>query len=114
MDFKFDNKTVFRIKRLLQYALPIKIRKIICDELFKKYVTSDEKSFSKQLYMNLSQLTEMYKLGHEIGLHCYNHVWLERLSQKDQVTEIVKKMSIFVFHKSFIYLLLAISHYFCI
>ena len=47
---RFDSEEIIFIKRLLQIELEEKVRKLITDELFKKYVTKDEKSFSKELY----------------------------------------------------------------
>jgi peptidoglycan/xylan/chitin deacetylase (PgdA/CDA1 family) len=85
---KYDDNITFSIKQLLQVSLPFKDREIICSSLFKKYVSSDEKIFSKKLYMNLSQIKEMKNNGHEFGIHGYNHNWLGSLNKKDQIKEI--------------------------
>ena len=39
-----------KIKFLLQVALPLNIRRKICEFLFKKYVSKNEKIFQKDLY----------------------------------------------------------------
>ncbi len=87
---RYDDSKIMLIKLLLQIALPEKIRKNICDKLFKKYVSPDIKSFAKNLYMNISQIKELHKLGHEIGMHGYDHVRLGKLNKKDQLDEITK------------------------
>ena len=98
---RLDNKNVILIKRLLQYALPDKIRKKICKEIFKKYVGEDEKSFSKKLYMNIKHLKEMKNLSHEIGVHGYNHSWLNKLDMKKQEREITRSVSFWKDNKIF-------------
>ncbi len=85
---RYDDKITIYIKQLLQSFLPLNIRKKICNQLFKKYVSHDTKSFAKKLYMNLSQIQELHKAGNEIGLHGYNHYWLGRLKKEDQNKEI--------------------------
>lgn len=87
---RYDSKNVELIKRLLQFGFSKKLKKKICNLLFKEYVNSDEKIFSKKLYMNISQLNKIYRLGHEIGIHGYDHIWLEYLKKKDQSIEIRK------------------------
>ena len=48
---RYDVKEVVYIKRLLQHALPIPIRKEIIYQLFYKFVSNDEGDFSKSLYL---------------------------------------------------------------
>ena len=43
--------------------------------------------------MNLSQIKEIFDLGHEIGHHCYDHDWLGRLSKIEQSEEILKTLN---------------------
>jgi len=86
---RYDDNLTKLIKQLLQTVLPHAIRTKICDDLFKEYVTEDTVSFVKKLYMNISQVKEIYNLGHEIGLHGFNHFWLGHLSEKDQRNEIL-------------------------
>tara|TARA_B100000035_G_scaffold312043_1_gene322716 strand:+ start:4817 stop:5737 length:921 start_codon:yes stop_codon:yes gene_type:complete len=89
---RYDDNTTMYIKQLLQSLLPLNIRKKICDQLFKKYVSNDTKSFAKRLYMNLSQIKELLKAGNEIGLHGYNHYWLGRLKKEEQIKEITNSV----------------------
>ena len=42
--------------------------------------------------MNLSQVSEIRKLGHEIGVHGYDHVRLGNLSKDTQRSEILKAL----------------------
>lgn len=85
---RYDTAKVIFIKRMLQRELPEKLRNIIADFLFNKYVSKNEKSFSRELYMNINQLKQMRKKGMYIGSHCYNHYWLNTLSKKQQQKEI--------------------------
>lgn len=85
---RFDSKEIIYIKRLLQVELEEPLRKIIIDELFRKYVTNDEKAFSRELYMNSEQLKCMIRSGMYVGSHGYNHYFLNSLSPEKQETEI--------------------------
>ena len=87
---RFDSSKIMLIKLLLQEVLPKNIRTDICDKLFKNYVSAEIKSFAKNLYMNISQVKEMRKLGHEIGMHGYDHVRLGKLNKEEQINEIMK------------------------
>ena len=89
---RFDSKEIIFIKRLLQFELDLEIRSIIVDKLFRKYVTDDEKDFSNSLYMNLDQIKYLVECGMYIGSHGYNHVWLDRVSRKEQEYEIEKSI----------------------
>ena len=84
----WDIKEVIYVKRMLQNELPIGLRKIIVNNLFTKYVSSDEKSFANDLYMNINQLKTMSENNMVIGGHCYSHPWLETLTPSDQEKEI--------------------------
>ena len=85
---RFDVKEVIFIKKLLQVELEEELRNIIVDELFRKYVTSDEKAFSKELYMDLDQLSCMIRHGMYVGSHGYDHYFLNSLSPEKQEREI--------------------------
>lgn len=85
---RFDSKEIIFIKRLLQVELEESLRKIIVAELFKKYVTNDECSFSKELYMDQDQLRCMIRNGMYVGSHGYDHYFLNSLSPKKQEQEI--------------------------
>jgi len=85
---RFDVKEVIFIKRLLQAELDEKLRSIILNDLFTKYVTSDEAAFSRELYMSKEQLKCMARNGMYIGSHGYDHYWLNTLSCERQEEEI--------------------------
>lgn len=89
---RFDPKEVVFIKHILQYVLDEKLQNIITNELFKKYVTSDEKAFSNEIYMNIEQLQCMQRNGMYIGCHGYNHLWLGEVSEDIQEDEIDKSL----------------------
>lgn len=89
---RFDNADVIFIKRLLQVELPEKLRRIITNTLFKKYVSNDEESFSRELYMNTDQMKCMIRHGMYIGSHGFDHYWLNSLSPERQAQEIDKSL----------------------
>lgn len=89
---RFDNaKTVF-VKRILQTALPEKLRGIIASNLFEKYINLPEDVFARELYLNKDQIKCMKNNGMFIGLHGYNHYWLGNLSKEEQTNEIDKAL----------------------
>lgn len=92
---RYDVAKVVLFKRLLQKELPKKIRKTICHDLFSKYVSSDSQAFAKELYMGIDQLAELNDLGHEIGLHGYDHYWLSKHSDNDQYQDIELSLDFF-------------------
>lgn len=85
---RFDTKEVIFIKKMLQRELPEKLRNIIVNFLFNKYVSKDESSFSRELYLNMDQLKCMRRKGMYIGSHGYNHYWLNTLSREQQQKEV--------------------------
>lgn len=84
----FDSAEVIFIKRILQRELPEKLRNFIVNFLFNKYVSNDEETFSRELYMNVDQLKCMIRKGMHIGSHGYDHYWLNTLSKEQQQNEI--------------------------
>ena len=89
---RYDTAEVMFIKYMLQVVLQEDLRLIICNYLFKKYVTNDEASFSEQLYMNVEKIRELRAEGMHIGSHSYDHYWLGSLSKEKQETEINKSL----------------------
>lgn len=83
-----DIPEVVFVKRLLQKGLPEEPRSMIIDELFSKYVTSDEQAFSRQLYMNTDELKWMLRHGMYIGSHGWGHYWLNTFSKDRQANEV--------------------------
>ena len=76
---RFDNKETIFFKRILQTVLPEKLRNMITSEIFKNCVGISEEMFAKELYMNFDQIKCMKKNGMYIGLHGYDHYWLNKL-----------------------------------
>lgn len=89
---RFDCKEVIFIKRLLQVELQEPIRSAIINQLFKKYVSSDEGAFSRELYMSKDQLKCMQRNGMIIGSHGYDHFWLGSLPKEEQLLELTKSV----------------------
>lgn len=89
---RFDPPEVIFVKRLLQWALPSALRASIASQLFRKYISADEVSFARELYVSMDQLREMAAAGMEIGGHGYAHEWLGNLdfeSQREEITRTV-------------------------
>lgn len=76
---RFDTKETIFVKRMLQTALPEKLRNTISSELFQKYVGVTEEQLSYELYMTEEQVRTMKRHGMFIGIHGYDHYWLANL-----------------------------------
>ena len=85
---RFDSAEVIYIKQMLQHALPEKLRHHIASELFSKYVTFDEETFARELYMDADQLSLMQHNGMYIGAHGVSHCWLNKISLDRKIEEI--------------------------
>ncbi|HEX2972812.1 MAG TPA: polysaccharide deacetylase family protein [Tepidisphaeraceae bacterium] len=89
---RFDPAEIIFLKRMLQRDLPIELRNVLVDSLFRRYVTADEHAFAAELYMNLDQLRELSRAGIGIACHGYDHLWLGTLSQPQQVQQIRRSL----------------------
>lgn len=85
---RYDSTATAFLKRLLQHALPSVVRQRAVDELFRRYVSVDEATFSRELYMDMSQLRCLLKNGMEIGGHGDRHEHMGLLSRERQVDEL--------------------------
>jgi len=85
---RWDPAEVVYVKRLLQHALPEAMRRPLLDELFHRFVSSDEAAFAAELYMTASEALEMRAAGMTIGAHGDRHLRLPTLSRDDQAVEI--------------------------
>jgi len=90
---RFDPAEVIFCKCMLQFELPIMLRESIVNDLFARYVTTDQGSFAKELYMSADQICFLLREGMYVGSHGYDHVWQGRLSANDQVSEIDRSLS---------------------
>lgn len=90
---RFDNCDVIFIKRMLQHVLPEALRLIITDHLFEQFVGIEQEIFSRELYMNSSQLAQLVQEGMHVGCHGYDHYWWGELdySALDQELYISKR-----------------------
>ena len=84
---RYDAREVTVIKRLLQRELPEPVRIEIVRRLFAEYVTRDEASFARELYMSLDQIECLRRHGMHIGSHGYTHAWMNHISQCEQAVE---------------------------
>ena len=91
---RFDSKETIFVKRMLQTALPEKVRSKICDDLFKKYVGISEDKLAGELYLTSDQIRLMKEEGMYIGLHGYNHYWLGRLSEEEMQKDIRRALDV--------------------
>ncbi len=85
---RFDTKEIEFIKRILQRELPEELRQIIINRLFHEYVSSDEASFARELYMSMDQIVCMRESGMFIGSHGSGHYWLNSLAPDRQKQEV--------------------------
>ena len=85
---RYDPPEVMFIKYTLQRGLPHELRKIIIDKLFAKFVTADEKAFSKELYMTKDQIACLQRNNMYVGSHGFDHFWLDSISKDSQKMEI--------------------------
>ncbi|MBT8450555.1 MAG: polysaccharide deacetylase family protein, partial [Deltaproteobacteria bacterium] len=85
---RYDPPAVMFVKRTLQRDLPLQLRRDITNRLFTRFVSSDEASFSKELYMSLDQLSCLQSSGMYVGSHGFNHYWLDAIPQQEQEVEI--------------------------
>lgn len=89
---RYDDAAVVFIKRMLQHELPEKLRNIIVDELFGTFVSRDERSFAKELYMTTEQVACLQRNGMYVGSHGFDHYWLSALSEEKQREEIEQSL----------------------
>ena len=85
---RFDGGEVVFIKRILQHVLPKRLRSLIIDKLFDKFVGVDEAVFAKELYCDTAHLVTMKKHGMFIGLHGYAHGWLGNMNYEEYTQDI--------------------------
>ena len=95
IESRFDNRNVMFIKNLLQNYLDEKLRNMIVDELFNKYIPLSEAAFAKELYMSYDQIKLMKKQGMFFGIHGYDHYWLGKLDKEHIQTDVMKALDFF-------------------
>ena len=91
---RFDGADVVFCKRILQTAIPEKLRNEISSKLFSKYVGMSESNFARELYMTPDQIQCMKDNGMFIGLHGYDHYWLGNLEPEQMKRDIDKALEV--------------------
>ncbi len=87
---RYDSAETAFIKKLLQTALPERLRDIIADELFKTYVGISKEALAAELYINRQQVSLMKRNGMFIGAHGYHHYRLANMELKEMRSDIEK------------------------
>lgn len=90
---RLDTKEVIFLKRMLQTALPERLRNIITTEMFQQFVGIDEDKFARELYMTEDQMETLKRHGMFIGVHGYDHYWMERLTEDEAKQDIDKALA---------------------
>lgn len=85
---RFDTDEVAFLKGLLQRDLPPGLRGVVVDDLFRRFVTSDEVAFAGELYASRDQLACMARNGMTIGCHGFAHRWMNELSSQEQARDL--------------------------
>lgn len=85
---RYDPGETAFLKRLLQFALPEAVRAPIVNELFQRHVSVDERTFSRELYMDTSQLRCLLSNGMELGGHGDRHDRIGLLPRERQTEEL--------------------------
>lgn len=102
---RFDIRETVFVKRVLQTAIPERVRNMISSDLFGKYVGITEEQLAYELYMNEDQIRVMKKHGMFIGVHGYDHYWLGNLSDdkmQEDISRALEVMSDFVDEKHWV------------
>lgn len=85
---RLDPAEIIFIKRMLQRELPEALRGQIVDRLFREHVSTNERAFARELYVDLPQLRSMTRHGMHVGSHGHGHYWMNTLSQAEQEREV--------------------------
>lgn len=92
VDERFDGKDTVFVKRMLQTALPERLRNRISSDLFEKYVGVTEEQLAYELYMTPEQIRTLKRHGMFIGVHGYDHYWLSELPPEQMMEDIDKAL----------------------
>ncbi len=89
---RLDDADVIYVKRLIQMALPVPMRKRISDALFREFVTRDEAGFASELYASADELRALAAAGMHVGCHGASHPWMSRLDRAAQAEEVEQSL----------------------
>ena len=87
-DLRFNDNNTNIIRNLLQYILPLELSISIKNQLFKKYVNTNNKTFMKELYLSKKNIKEMIENKMHFGSHGNKHLWLQYLDKEQQYSEV--------------------------
>lgn len=91
---RYDSKETVFVKRMLQTALPERIRDQIISDLFEEYVGVSEEKMAYELYMTADQIRTLKRHGMFIGIHGYDHYWLGSLPVEKMKEDISRSLEI--------------------
>ena len=91
---RFDGADVVFCKRILQTAIPERLRNEMSSKLFARYVGLSELNFARELYMNHDQIKCMKDNGMFIGMHGYDHYWLGNLKEDEMKRDVDKALDV--------------------
>ena len=91
---RYDSREIRFVKGVLQAALPEEARNRISSDLFEKHVGISEEKLAWELYMNPDQLMTLKRHGMFIGVHGYDHYWLDVLPEDELQADIDKALEI--------------------
>jgi peptidoglycan/xylan/chitin deacetylase (PgdA/CDA1 family) len=74
--------------------LPAPARDLLVDELFHRYVTTDEVAFAAELYMGLDDLRGLRDSGMYVGAHGHAHAWLDSLDDAARASEVAASIDL--------------------
>ncbi|GAB2468044.1 polysaccharide deacetylase family protein [Jatrophihabitans fulvus] len=86
--FRWDTAETIYVKRMLQTALPERLRAEIAGRLFERFVGVDEATFAAEQYLTEDQARVMIADGMYFGSHGATHQWLNRVDRSTLLTEI--------------------------
>ena len=90
---RWDPAEIAFTKRMLQQVLPDPLREKILDRLFRRFVTVDEPTLARELYMSGEQLKVMVATGMYVGSHSTTHPWLNAIDRAAQADEIDQSLT---------------------
>lgn len=91
---RWDGKEIVFVKRMLQTVLPKEIRRLICQDLFEKYMDVTEEQLACELYMTADQIRVLKRHGMFIGIHGYDHDRLGELTPAQMQQDITKALDV--------------------
>ena len=88
--YYYDGAEIGFIKRMLQTALPRRLRELITNVLFHEYVPEsvNPKAVMNDLYCDVHQALMMKRYGMYIGVHGNSHEWLGNIEQAEAEDDI--------------------------